>query len=77
MRYMYVLCGNMMNDPQHCCLYLPLCYLDAKHTKYTSEVPRLKTTLHNYCALILCTLDHFSTSCKRSHLRMALKIEYN
>ena len=27
MRYMYVLCGNMMNDPQHCCLYSPLGYL--------------------------------------------------
>ena len=25
---MYVLCGNMMNDPQHCYLYSPLCYLD-------------------------------------------------
>ena len=28
MRYMYVLCGNMMNDPQHCCLYSPLCHLN-------------------------------------------------
>ena len=27
MRYMYVLCGNMMNDPQHCCLYSPQGYL--------------------------------------------------
>ena len=35
MRYMYVLCGNMMNDPQHCCLYSPLGYLELE--KITSD----------------------------------------